>query len=146
MSDTGPLLLTRSGRLEQMSVERRSAPDASSFPGKIGWARFAKQVILTEDVLQSQGLGPLLSAEWVEADGRSCKIIADPLNLGQLIELSFPVRDERFEVERVEVQGHGAAKGLTLLYDIYWTDDGDGAVRRALDVFRGFGSPQGKTP
>lgn len=144
MNENGPLLLTKSGLVAPMAVERHAAPSAVSCLGKTGWARFVKGVVLTEFSSQTQDLGALLSAEWIEADGQSCRIIADPLHPGQLVKLRFPDPDQKFEVERVEVQGHGAAKGKTLLYDIYWTDDGEGAVRRALDLFRGFGAEKGK--
>ena len=138
MTGDGPMLLKPDGAMAKMPVTRGDVPALSDIWGKAGWARFARKVVMLADGEVSD-TGPILFAEWVD-DGRTYRIMPDSAKAGERILLTFPAHDAGFVADRVEVRGHGAAGGRMLLYDIYWTDDGDGAVRRALEIFRGFGA------
>lgn len=134
----GPLLLLTNGLMRALPAEVRH--DKPDFCGRPGWARFARKVLLTEtDANPASDAGPLLFAEWVAEDGCTVRLGPHPQEPGAHQIIAFAPHDAAFVCDPVAVAGRGALKGRTLLYDIYWADDGDGAVRPALEVFRGFG-------
>lgn len=143
----GPTLLALDGAMTVMPVEVEPFDGVPDFWGQPGWARFARKVLLTEtNEAMASDTGPLLSAEWIDTNGRSCRVMARADSPGQREKIIFPVANDGWECERVAVWGRGGLAERTLIYDIYWTDDGEGAVRPAIDVFRGFGPMKGSEP
>lgn len=137
-SATQPQLLATDGTLRSMAVLVTDFDDAPDFWRCQGWARYARKILATatgQD--QATDTGPLLFAEWIDNDGRSCRIAPHPSQPGKRQQIIFPQDDGQWEREQVTIVGRGALSDQMLHYDVYWTDDGDGAVRRAIDVFRG---------
>ena len=135
---TQPQLLAADGSLRTMAILVNDFDDVPDFLHCPGWARFARKILPTATGQnQASDTGPLLYAEWIDFEGRSCRIAPHPTRAGKRQHIIFPQSDEQWEREQVAIVGRGVLSGHLLHYEVYWSDDGDGAVRRALDVFRG---------
>lgn len=136
--------------LEQVWLKRSHAAlhaGAMPFWGNAGWAKFTRKVVRTDTEFREPAeLGALLFAEWVDRQGHSFRIDADPQVPGQLAIFTLEEVQELSSGstpvwrEEVVIDGDGAAAGRLLNYSVYIAERDDGEMYRLCDAFRGWGT------